>query len=123
MDFSKVKGYTRRRVFGDGSMKPLKELLQQSQQKSYMLGNMFAEGDWIKNSDGQSGKIHRRGVNYVIAVTEEGEMFRAWVKDIKEHCGKFLTNPESMKEHNESGNVDRAMSFINKYKKKDTESK
>ena len=104
-------------------MKPLKELLQQSQQKSYMLGNMFAEGDWIKNSDGQSGKIHRRGVNYVIAVTEEGEMFRAWVKDIKEHCGCFLTDPEPMKERSGTDNIDRAMSFINKYKKKDTESK
>lgn len=68
-------------------MKSLKDLLQQSQQKSYMLGNMFAEGDWIKNSDGQSGKIHRRGVNYVIAVTEEGKMFRSWVKDLKEYWG------------------------------------
>ena len=86
-----------------------------------MLGNMFAEGDWIKNSEGQSGKIHRRGVNYVIAVTEEGKMFRAWVKDIKEHCRRVLTNPEPMKEHNESYNVDRAMSFINKYKKKSAE--
>ena len=104
-------------------MKSLKELLQQSQQKSYMLGNMFAEGDWIKNSEGQSGKIHRRGVNYVIAVTEEGEMFRAWVKDIKEHCGCFLTDPEPMKERVGTDNIDRAMSFINKYKKKDTESK
>jgi hypothetical protein len=104
-------------------MKSLKELLQQSQQKSYMLGNMFAEGDWIKNSEGQSGKIHRRGVNYVIAVTEEGEMFRAWVKDIKEHCGKFLTNPESMNERDGSDNVKKTKEFINKYKKKPAEQK
>lgn len=68
-------------------MKSLKELLQQSKQKSYMLGNMFAEGDWVQNNLGEVGKIHRRGVNYIIAVTEEGKMFRAWVKDIKEHCG------------------------------------
>lgn len=65
-------------------MKSLKDILQQSQQKSYMLGKVFAEGDWVKNIDGQIGKIHRRGVNYIIAVTEEGDMFRAWVKDIKE---------------------------------------
>jgi hypothetical protein len=90
-------------------MKPLKELLQQSQQKSYMLGNMFAEGDWIKNSEGQSGKIHRRGVNYVIAVTEEGEMFRAWVKDIKEHY--------VCEEKKETTAQDTIKTFINKNKR------
>lgn len=68
-------------------MKSLRDILQQSQQKSYMLGNMFAEGTWVKNSEGEIGKIHRRGVNYIIAVTTEGKMFRAWVKDIVEHCG------------------------------------
>lgn len=52
-----------------------------------MLGNAFAEGALVQNSNGEVGKIHRRGVNYVIAVTSEGKMFRSWVKDIKEHCG------------------------------------
>ena len=52
-----------------------------------MLGQIFSEGDWVKNSDGEIGKIHRRGVNYIIAVTEEGKMFRSWVKDITENCG------------------------------------
>jgi hypothetical protein len=90
-------------------MKSLKDILQIGQQKSYMLGNMFAEGSWVKNSDGDVGKIHRRGVNYVIAVTEEGKMFRAWVKDIVEHCGcedkKETTAQQSIK------------TFINKNKK------
>jgi hypothetical protein len=90
-------------------MKSLKDILQIGQQKSYMLGNMFAEGTWVKNSDGDVGKIHRRGVNYVIAVTEEGKMFRAWVKDIVEHCGcedkKETTAQQSIK------------TFINKNKK------
>ena len=92
-------------------MKSLKDLLQQSQQKSYMLGNMFVEGTLVKNSDGQLGKIHRRGVNYVIAVTEEGKMFRAWVKDIKEAVGcdkKDMSPKEKIKE------------FINKNKRKKT---
>jgi hypothetical protein len=39
----------------------------------------------VQNADGAVGKIHRRGPNYVIAVTEEGDMFRAWVSDIKEY--------------------------------------
>ena len=89
-------------------MKSLKDLLQQSKQKSYMLGNVFAEGDWVQNNLGEVGKIHRRGVNYVIAVSEEGKMFRAWVKDIKEHCGcddKEMTDKEKVK------------SFINKNKR------
>ena len=93
-------------------MKSLKELLQQSQQKSYMLGNMFAEGDVIKNSEGQSGKIHRRGVNYIIAVTSEGKMFRSWVKDIKEHCGCETPKQTTAK--------DTIKSFINKNKRKKT---
>jgi len=89
-------------------MKSLKELLQQSKQKSYMLGNMFAEGDLVENNLGEVGKIHRRGVNYVIAVTEEGKMFRAWVKDIKEHYGcdnKQISDKEKVK------------AFINKNKR------
>ena len=32
---------------------------------------------------GDKGTIHRTGVNYVIAITESGDMFRAWVKDIR----------------------------------------
>lgn len=89
-------------------MKSLKELLQQSKQKSYMLGNMFAEGDWVQNNLGEVGKIHRRGVNYIIAVTEEGKMFRAWVKDIKEYYSsdtKELSSKEKVK------------AFINKNKR------
>jgi hypothetical protein len=90
-------------------MKSLKELLVQSKQKSYMLGNMFAEGDWVQNNLGEVGKIHRRGVNYVIAVTNEGKMFRAWVKDITENCGcedkKETTAQQSIK------------TFINKNKR------
>lgn len=90
-------------------MKSLKELLQISKQKAYMLGNMFAEGDVIKNTNGQVGKIHRRGVNYVIAVTEEGEMFRTWVKDIEEHCG--------CEEKKETTAQDTIKTFINKNKR------
>ena len=89
-------------------MKKLKDLLEQSKQKSFRLGNVFVEGDWIQNIDGEIGKIHRRGVNYVIAVTTEGKMFRAWVKDIKEHCGC---------DEKEMSAKDKVKSFINKNKR------
>jgi hypothetical protein len=93
-------------------MKSLKDLLQQSKQKTYMLGQAFAEGTWVENNNGEVGKIHRRGVNYVIAVTSEGKMFRSWVKDIKE--GKEYTEPKSTEAK------DSIKSFINKNKRKKT---
>lgn len=91
-------------------MKSFKEVFEQSQQKSYRLGEVFSEGDWVRNADGQVGKIHRRGINYVIAVTEEGEMFRAWVKDVTEHKGYEDENPTTAK--------DTIKTFINKSKRK-----
>ena len=82
-----------------------------------MLGNVFAEGDWVENNLGEVGKIHRRGVNYVIAVTTEGKMFRAWVKDIKEHCGCFLSDSEPMKERDGIAKQ-KVKAFINNNKRK-----
>ena len=38
-------------------MKSFKEIQQQSQQKSFRLGNVFAEGDWVENNLGEVGKI------------------------------------------------------------------
>jgi hypothetical protein len=94
-------------------MKSLKDLLQQSKQKSYMLGKVFAEGDWVENNMGEVGKIHRRGVNYVIAVTTEGKMFRSWVKDIKEY---YNDTEEKMG----ITNKEKVQRFINKNKRQKT---
>ena len=54
-------------------------------QTSYRHGNLYEVGSYVQNSEGAVGKVHRRGPNYVIAITEEGEMFRSWVTDIKEY--------------------------------------
>ena len=54
-------------------------------QTSYRHGNLYEVGSYVQNSDGAIGKVHRRGPNYVIAITEEGDMFRSWVTDIKEY--------------------------------------
>ena len=32
---------------------------------------------------GIKGHIHRAGVNYVIVISEEGDMFREWIKNIR----------------------------------------
>ena len=58
---------------------------KQAKRTSYRHGNLYEVGSYVENSEGDVGKIHRRGPNYVIAVTEEGDMFRAWVTDIKEY--------------------------------------
>jgi hypothetical protein len=66
-------------------MKNFKQLRQESTHQRYRHKGIFQEGDIVmSNTTGQVGTIHRSGVNYVIVVTEGGEMFRAWVKDIRE---------------------------------------
>ena len=52
---------------------------------SFRHGNLYEVGSYVQNVEGAVGKVHRCGPNYVIAVTEEGDMFRAWVTDIKEY--------------------------------------
>ena len=58
---------------------------KQAKQTSYRHGNLYEVGSYVQNSEGEVGKVHRRGPNYVIAVSDDGDMFRAWVSDIKEY--------------------------------------
>ena len=60
----------------------------EAKRTSYRHGNLFEEGSYVQYQD-KVGKVHRRGPNYVIAITEEGDMFRAWVKDIQEAVNKY----------------------------------
>ena len=66
-------------------MKSFKQLRQEVTQECYIQKEIFQKDDVIMNVNTvEKGKIIRPGVNYVIAVTESGKMFRAWVKDIRE---------------------------------------
>ena len=66
-------------------MKDFKKLREQALRQNYRKKEVFVEGDYVMNAlTGQKGKIHRAGVNYVICVTERGDMFRAWVKVIRD---------------------------------------
>jgi len=58
---------------------------EQAKRTSYRHGNLYEVGSYVQNSDGEVGKVHRRGPNYVIAVSDDGDMFRAWVSDLKEY--------------------------------------
>ena len=66
-------------------MKDFRKLREQALRQNFRKKGVFVEGDYVMNAiTGQKGTIHRAGVNYVICVTESGEMFRAWVKDIRD---------------------------------------
>ena len=58
---------------------------EQAKRTSYRHGNLYEVGSYVQKSDGEVGKVHRRGPNYVIAISDDGDMFRAWVSDIKEY--------------------------------------
>jgi len=57
----------------------------QSLRENYVSGNIFKVGTIVENlNTGLSGKIIRRGTNYLICVTEDGIMFKSWIKDVSE---------------------------------------
>ena len=57
----------------------------QSLRENYLSGNIFNVGDIVENlNTGLSGKIIRRGTNYLICVTEDNMMFKSWIKDVSE---------------------------------------
>lgn len=66
-------------------MKNFKQLRQETIRERYIQKEVFREGDYVMSVvTGEKGRIHRSGTNYVIVITEGGQMFRAWVKDIRE---------------------------------------
>ncbi len=65
-------------------MKDFKKIREQALRQNFRKKEVFVEGDYVMSAvTGQKGTIHRTGTNYVICVTEGGDMFRAWVKDIR----------------------------------------
>jgi hypothetical protein len=66
-------------------MKNFKQLRQETLRERYIQKEVFQEGDYVMSAvTGEKGRIHRSGTNYVIVITEDDKMFRAWVKDIRE---------------------------------------
>ena len=53
---------------------------------AYISDEVYHIGTYVENlNTGMSGEIIRRGTNYVICVSETGEMFKSWLKDITEY--------------------------------------
>ena len=54
--------------------------------ENYINKNIFDTDTIVENlNTGMVGKIIRRGTNYLICVTEDGMMFKSWIKDLMEH--------------------------------------
>ena len=54
--------------------------------ESYLSNKIFNIGEMVQNlNTGLVGKIIRRGTNYLICVTESGQMFKSWIKDLMEY--------------------------------------
>ena len=54
--------------------------------ENYVRDNIFRMGDKVQNlNTGLVGEVMRRGTNYLICVTEEGYMFKSWIKDVMEY--------------------------------------
>lgn len=58
----------------------------QSLRETYISESIFKIGEIVENlNTGMVGRILRRGTNYLICVTESGQMFKSWIKDLREY--------------------------------------
>ena len=65
-------------------MKDFKKLREEALRQQQRQQEVFKEGDAVMSSrTGDKGHIHRVGGNYAIVITEDGKMFREWMKNIR----------------------------------------
>jgi len=65
-------------------MKDFKKLREEALRQQQRQQLVFREGDAVMSSrTGDKGHIHRVGGNYAIVISEEGQMFREWIKNIR----------------------------------------
>jgi len=100
--------------------------------ETYVSDKIFRNGELVENlNTGLVGKIIRRGTNYLICVTESGQMFKSWIKDVTEAvvngteksgvpADQRLVGTDAFRKYVESmvpGHT-WGRQFINKYRKK-----
>ena len=57
----------------------------QNLRENYVSGRIFNVNQLVENlNTGLVGRVIRRGTNYLICVTEDGMMFKSWIKDLTE---------------------------------------
>lgn len=64
---------------------PEPELTVEDVREQYIAGDIFREGSLVEQvSTGKVGTVMRRGTNYLICLTDEGDLFKPWITDSKE---------------------------------------
>jgi len=65
-------------------MKDFKKLREEAIRQEQRQDEVFKEGDIIMSArTGTKGTIHRVGGNCAIVISEDGNMFREWIKNIR----------------------------------------
>ena len=65
-------------------MKDFKKLREEALRQQQRQTEFFKEGDAVMSSrTGDKGHIHRVGGNYAIVITDDGNMLREWIKNIR----------------------------------------
>jgi len=93
--------------------------------ENYIHGNIFSIGSLVESlNTGLVGRIIRRGANHVIAVTNEGIMFKSWIRDLTEYVSRIPSGvpaskreigTDSYREYVQSlSPLEKVRSFINK---------
>jgi hypothetical protein len=68
--------------------------------ENYIKGKVFNVGSKVQNlNTGLIGEVMRRGTNHLICVTEEGYMFKSWIKDLMEYTEVKMDSPMRDKKH------------------------
>jgi hypothetical protein len=68
--------------------------------ENYIKGNIFKLGEKVQSlNTGLTGEVIRRGTNYIICVTEEGDMFKSWIKDLMEYTEVQMDSPMRDRKH------------------------
>jgi hypothetical protein len=68
--------------------------------ENYVRNRIFKLGDKIQNlNTGMIGEVIRRGTNHLIYVTEEGHMFKSWIKDLMEYTEVKMDSPMRDRTH------------------------
>lgn len=63
------------------------ELDYEGMRWNYKRNGLFSVGSLVENlNSGLIGRIIRRGSNHLICVTDDGIMFKSWLKDVHEVC-------------------------------------
>lgn len=85
--------------------------------ENYISSNLYNIGELVENlNTGLIGEIIRRGTNYLICVTEDGIMFKSWIKDVSPFYKKNLHKEQ--KNTNISGvNADKRLVGTDSYTK------